>query len=132
MANDINFNTSYIEDKIMTKNKRIAELETANNQISIELDFYRTSRPQTIRENLFNPNISAIHKNSVEQSRNLGSSNTLNFTSLQITSKEEKDNFKKYLEMSKEISDKLKQDLASLEAKNAKQEIQIQDLKHQI
>jgi len=31
MANDIHFNTSFIEQKIEAKNKRIAELEAINN-----------------------------------------------------------------------------------------------------
>lgn len=117
MANDIHFNTSFIEQKIEAKNKRIAELEAINNQNAIELNFYRKSRPGTALPNMqkvdsfFNPNISIIQpKNNMDDTRKFFSvsNNTLNFTNLQISSKQEKDTFKKYLQMSKEMIDKLK------------------------
>lgn len=93
MANDINFNTSFIEQRIDSKNKRISELERTNNQYLIELDFYRNSRPGAAMQkadSFFNTSVSIIQsKNNMEDSRKQfsTSNNTLNFTNLHISTK---------------------------------------------
>lgn len=106
MANDISFNTSFIEQRIEVKNKRISELEAINNENMIELNFYRNSRPGTYlpqtqkTDSFFNANVSVIRqKNNMDDSYRMmnGGNNTLNLTSLQISTKEEKDTFKKYM-----------------------------------
>ncbi len=57
-------------------------------------------------------NISSIqHKHSFN-SQSATNNNSLNFTGLQITSREDKDSFQRYIEMGKKVNDNLKQKLA--------------------
>ena len=46
MANNIDFETSYIDRMFEEKNRRIAQLEKENEKLRTELEFYRNSRKQ--------------------------------------------------------------------------------------
>lgn len=120
-ASSIHFNTSFIEQKIEEKNQTIAMLEGENNKLKMELDFYHNSRAQTLptkEESLFMTNLSNIQHKQSFGNQNF-TNNTLNITGLNVTTKEDKDSFKRYIEMGKKVNNNLKNDLEISEKRKA-------------
>jgi hypothetical protein len=97
----------------------------------MELEYYHNSKANSPskEESLFMANVSSIQHKQSFNSQNFTNNNSLNFTGFQITPKEDKDSFQRYLDMGKKVNDNLKNNLTISEKRKAELEKEAVELK---